>query len=77
MAINLKFIAHIAIKTFKKCSKVCFSNLYDPRIRSTYLLFVYPFTLFQILLLSIPFQIYCHEAAKFNLYPTEDWHVNI
>ena len=34
MAINLEFIAHVAIKTFYKCNKVCFSNLYDPRIQS-------------------------------------------
>ena len=26
MAINLEFIAHVAIKTFLKCSKVSFSN---------------------------------------------------
>ena len=30
---------------------------------------------FQILLLSIVFKIYSHEAAKFNCYPTEDWYL--
>ena len=61
--IYMWYFVWVNFYSFMYCNVMCLCICQPPSIPN-----------FQILLLSIVFKIYSHEAEKFNCYPTEDWY---